>query len=127
MSGTVGVAWSCLTENTLGAAALPVACSAWASVCERAEPGTVSGVSRTCARPGCARGAAATLSYAYADGLVVIEDLADEAHPMLHDLCGVHAAGLKVPIGWVLNDRRHADDGVGHGSSSLGQLDLIGA
>ena len=32
-------------------------------------------VSRSCARPGCGRPAVATLSYAYADGTVWLEDL----------------------------------------------------
>lgn len=50
----------------------------------------------------------ATLSYAYADGLVVLEDLAAEAHPMVHDLCGAHAEGLRVPRGWELRDERSA-------------------
>ena len=44
----------------------------------------------------------ATLSYAYAEGLVVLEDLTPEAHPMVHDLCRQHAEGLRVPLGWDL-------------------------
>ncbi len=75
-------------------------------------------MSRSCARPGCGNEAVATLSYAYADGLVVLEDLAAEAHPMVHDLCRTHASGLRVPLGWELRDDR-ARDRV--------QLDLIGA
>jgi hypothetical protein len=48
----------------------------------------------------------ATLSYAYADGVVWLEDLADEAHPMVHDLCPLHADAVRVPIGWELRDDR---------------------
>ncbi|MEI2698390.1 MAG: DUF3499 family protein [Microthrixaceae bacterium] len=90
--------------------------------------GTVGDVSRTCARPGCARGAVATLAYAYADGVVVIDDLAAEAHPMVHDLCGVHAGGLRVPVGWELRDRRStAASSMSDHDPAMAQLDLIGA
>lgn len=65
-------------------------------------------MSRKCARPGCGEGAISTLSYAYADGEVWIDDLAAEGHPMTHDLCGRHATRLTVPRGWVLRDRRSA-------------------
>lgn len=37
---------------------------------------------------------------------------------MVHDLCRLHAAGLRVPLGWELRDDRSLE-GV--------QLDLIGA
>lgn len=53
---------------------------------------------------------------------MVIEDLAAEAHPMVHDLCEVHAAGTSVPIGWNLHDDRRNDR---HDDRS--HLDLIGA
>lgn len=62
-------------------------------------------MSRICARPGCDRPAVATLSYSYADGVVWVSDLAPEAHPMVHDLCGDHAE-LSVPRGWERRDRR---------------------
>lgn len=85
-------------------------------------------MTRTCARPGCARGAVATLSYAYADGVVTLEDLALEAHPMVHDLCDAHASGLRVPMGWELRDQRSSTTAHGQGSDpTFGQLDLIGA
>lgn len=74
-------------------------------------------VSRSCARPECARPAAATLSYAYADGVVWLEDLALEDHPMVHDLCLVHADGVRVPLGWELRDERRVGPAT--------QLDLI--
>lgn len=77
-------------------------------------------MSRSCARPGCGRPAVATLSYAYADGVVWLEDLADEAHPMIHDLCSLHADGVRVPRGWELQDGRATADG-------QVSFDLIGA
>lgn len=62
----------------------------------------------------------ATLAYAYSDGVVWLEDLAPEAHPMVHDLCDLHADTVRVPRGWELRDQRT----LGAGPSSL---DLIGA
>lgn len=35
-----------------------------------------------------------------------VEDLAAEAHPMVHDLCGEHADHLRVPRGWERRDAR---------------------
>ena len=84
-------------------------------------------MSRTCARPGCGNDAVATLSYAYADGLVVLEDLAPEAHPMVHDLCRLHAEGLRVPLGWELRDERRAEVDLREPDGAGTQLDLIGA
>jgi hypothetical protein len=71
----------------------------------------------------------ATLSYAYADSVVWLEDLADEAHPMIHDLCRMHAASVRVPRGWELRDERRevaaaAAAPVGGGASGLR---LVGA
>jgi len=63
-------------------------------------------MSRICARPGCHRHAVATLSYSYAEGVVWVDDLAAEAHPMVHDLCGEHADTLRVPRGWERRDAR---------------------
>lgn len=80
-------------------------------------------MSRTCARPGCSRSAVATLAYDYSGGTVVLEDLAGDPHPMVHDLCGTHAEGLRVPLGWHLADNR--SQGVGR-SPDVG-LDLVGA
>lgn len=89
-------------------------------------------MSRSCARPGCADIAVATLSYAYAEGLVVLDDLALEAHPMVHDLCARHAGGLRVPLGWELRDDRaegsSCADGTGRAGNGVGaHRDLIGA
>lgn len=89
--------------------------------------GTFVAVSRSCARPGCGDQAVATLSYAYAESLVVLEDLAPEAHPMVHDLCRVHAEGLRVPRGWELRDARATVAVDLRESHSGSQLDLIGA
>lgn len=50
--------------------------------------------------------AIATLSYAYSESVVWLDDLADEGHPMVHDLCSIHAAVVRVPRGWDLRDRR---------------------
>ncbi|HBX79382.1 MAG TPA: hypothetical protein DEG43_17215 [Acidimicrobiaceae bacterium] len=63
-------------------------------------------MSRRCARPGCQRPAIATLSYNYGDGVVIIEDLHEHAHPMVHDLCAFHADRLSVPLGWACHDSR---------------------
>jgi hypothetical protein len=63
-------------------------------------------MNRICAKPGCHRHAVATLAYSYGDGVVWVEDLAEVAHPMLHDLCGDHASQLRVPRGWECRDSR---------------------
>lgn len=65
-------------------------------------------MSRTCARPGCDRVAIATLSYNYGDRVVWVDDLAAEAHPMVHDLCDEHAELLRIPLGWERRDGRTA-------------------
>lgn len=71
-------------------------------------------MSRICARPSCHSHAVATLSYSYADGIVWVEDLTSEAHPMVHDLCGSHAEGIVMPRGWECRDiRTVATIGVG--------------
>jgi hypothetical protein len=83
--------------------------------------GTVPDVTRTCAKPGCDRAAVATLAYAYAEGVVWLEDLAPEAHPMVHDMCRMHADTVRVPLGWELRDVRD------QGHDGPVRLDLIGA
>ncbi len=65
----------------------------------------------------------ATLSYSYADGVVFLEELAAEAHPMVHDLCRMHASTVRVPRGWSLSDRW--SDAAAAVEQS--QLDLVGA
>ncbi len=43
------------------------------------------------------------MSYAYADSVVFLEELASEAHPMVHDLCGMHAGQREgAAVGWDL-------------------------
>jgi hypothetical protein len=83
--------------------------------------GTFADVTRTCAKPGCDRAAVATLGYAYSDGVVWLEDLAPEAHPMVHDMCRMHADSVRVPLGWELRDVRD------RGHEGPARLDLIGA
>ncbi len=61
---------------------------------------------RSCARPGCAEPAAATLSYDYDSRRVWLESLDPESHPMHYDQCERHAERLAVPVGWTLEDRR---------------------
>lgn len=63
---------------------------------------------RSCARPGCNESAAATLTYDYGGRTAWLDHAAPEGHPMSHDLCAAHADGLKVPMGWSLQDRRGA-------------------
>jgi hypothetical protein len=83
-------------------------------------------VSRSCARPGCGGVAVATLSYAYGESVVWLDDLAAEGHPMIHDLCSLHAASVRVPRGWHLSDRRVAEPAAGSGGGA-GGLRLVGA
>jgi hypothetical protein len=63
-------------------------------------------MSRSCARPGCGAGAAATLTYDYSARSVWLDNLATERDPMRYDLCADHAGGLRVPQGWQLDDQR---------------------
>ncbi|MCZ7631713.1 MAG: DUF3499 domain-containing protein [Microthrixaceae bacterium] len=77
-------------------------------------------MSRSCARPGCSQAAVATLSYAYSESAVWLEELAVEAHPMTHDLCLLHSDAVKVPRGWDLNDVRNRPAGGGSADLPLG-------
>jgi len=68
-------------------------------------------MTRQCARPGCSATASATLAYDYKSSITWLDPLAAEPHPMSYDLCDMHAAGLTVPRGWRLEDRRgHSHD-----------------
>lgn len=72
----------------------------------------------------------ATLSYAYADSVVWLEDLADEGHPMTHDLCEMHASKVRVMRGWELKDTRTDGapaDTTGAQPAVGGALRLVGA
>ncbi len=33
-------------------------------------------------------------------------DLEPEAHPMIHDMCSMHAERVRVPRGWTMEDTR---------------------
>lgn len=48
----------------------------------------------------CSREAVATLTYDYADSMVVLGPLALTAEPHTYDLCPAHAERLSVPQGW---------------------------
>lgn len=63
-------------------------------------------MNRQCSRPGCSEDAAATLTYVYAGRLVFLDVLSAERDPNEYDLCGRHAARVKVPEGWRMDDRR---------------------
>lgn len=61
---------------------------------------------RRCARNGCRWPASASLTFAYAQRVVWIEDLTQASHPAVYDLCAAHAERLAVPIGWAKEDLR---------------------
>ena len=65
-------------------------------------------MSRRCARPGCGQPATTTLSYAYAERQVWLDDLWADDSPANHDLCHRHADRTQPPKGWELRDRRRA-------------------
>ncbi|HEX9774079.1 MAG TPA: DUF3499 family protein [Actinomycetota bacterium] len=67
---------------------------------------------RRCSRNGCRWPASASLTYAYAQSLVWIEDLTPQPHPAVYDLCAAHAERLAVPIGWGKEDLRGAPPAV---------------
>lgn len=55
---------------------------------------------RSCSKVACSRDAVATLTYDYADSMVVLGPLATRAEPHSYDLCAVHAERLSAPQGW---------------------------
>lgn len=61
---------------------------------------------RRCSRNACRWPASASLTYAYAQKVVWIEDLVQEPHPAAYDLCAAHAERLAVPVGWDKQDLR---------------------
>lgn len=68
------------------------------------------------------------MSYAYAESVVWIEDLAAEAHPMVHDLCRTHAATVRVPRGWELRESWAGSVDPDESAAGGGdRLDLVGA
>jgi hypothetical protein len=58
-----------------------------------------------CARPSCASGASAALTYDYASRTVWL-DHAGNGPEGSWGMCSDHAERLTVPVGWVLRDRR---------------------
>ncbi|WP_022901580.1 DUF3499 family protein [Humibacter albus] len=55
---------------------------------------------RTCSKVACSREAVATLTYDYADSMVVLGPLSIVHEPHTYDLCAVHADRLSAPQGW---------------------------
>jgi hypothetical protein len=54
----------------------------------------------------CDREPVATVTLAYREREVVIEELTDERDPQLLDLCREHTSLLTPPVGWTVMDRR---------------------
>jgi hypothetical protein len=50
--------------------------------------------------------ATSSLTYHYGSGSVWVDRLTPESDPSSYDLCGLHAARVRVPHGWNLVDRR---------------------
>lgn len=46
------------------------------------------------------------MSYSYDQRIVYVTDLERHAHPMVHDLCELHAEATRAPHGWSLEDQR---------------------
>jgi hypothetical protein len=55
---------------------------------------------RTCSKVACSREAVATLTYDYADSMVVVGPLALVHEPHTYDLCAIHAERMSAPQGW---------------------------
>ncbi|WP_423918375.1 DUF3499 family protein [Frigoribacterium sp. 2-23] len=55
---------------------------------------------RLCSKTTCHDEAVATLTYVYADSMVVVGPLSADVEPHGYDLCARHASGLSVPQGW---------------------------
>lgn len=59
-------------------------------------------LSRPCSRVACPRDAVATLTYVYADSMVVLGPLSGSHEPHSYDLCAIHAERLSAPQGWQI-------------------------
>jgi hypothetical protein len=59
-------------------------------------------LSRTCSKVACPRDAVATLTYDYADSMVVLGPLSVTPEPHTYDLCAIHAERLSAPQGWQI-------------------------
>jgi hypothetical protein len=55
---------------------------------------------RLCSKVACNLDAVATLTYVYADSMVVLGPLSRSAEPHSYDLCAKHAERLSAPQGW---------------------------
>jgi hypothetical protein len=55
---------------------------------------------RVCSKVACRDEAVATLTYDYADSMVVLGPLSLQAEPHTYDLCTRHAERLSAPKGW---------------------------
>jgi hypothetical protein len=55
---------------------------------------------RVCSKVACREEAVATLTYDYADSMVVLGPLSLQAEPHTYDLCVRHAERLSAPKGW---------------------------
>lgn len=75
---------------------------------------------RTCSKVACPREAVATLTYDYADSMVVLGPLSLSHEPHTYDLCAIHAERLSAPIGWQVV--RHQVIGEPQGLGGLGAL-----
>ena len=63
-----------------------------------------------CSKPGCARAAAALLSYDYAARTAMLHDPHEgEPTPHAYTLCGNCAEKLRPPRGWILQDLRSGE------------------
>ncbi|NYF11513.1 hypothetical protein HDC94_002669 [Leifsonia sp. AK011] len=55
---------------------------------------------RPCSKVACNAEAVSTLTYVYADSMVVLGPLSGSAEPHSYDLCERHAERLSAPQGW---------------------------
>jgi hypothetical protein len=62
-------------------------------------------MNRQCNRTDCGEPAAASLSFDYGHRRAWLADMTTP-HPATYGLCQRHADGLRVPVGWTLQDDR---------------------
>lgn len=55
---------------------------------------------RICSKVACNEEATGTLTYVYADSMVVLGPLSQAPEPHSYDLCARHAERLSAPQGW---------------------------
>lgn len=81
---------------------------------------------RVCSKPGCTRGAVATLTYDYQEQTAVLGPLALSVEPHTYDLCEVHADSLTVPRGWqVIRLQTRFDPAPPSGEDLLALVEVI--